>query len=84
MATYDVNPGGVKKCKELIAKKRYVLDSEWGDAAPDADAENAFLDKHSWDDYSGWHLGLTEGPGDETRPATRSASATSPRCIAPP
>lgn len=44
MATYDVNPAGVKKCKELIAKKRYVLDSEWGDAAPDADAENAFLD----------------------------------------
>jgi len=67
MATYDVNPAGVKKCKELIAKKRYVLDSEWGDAAPDADAENAFLDKHSWDDYSGWHLGLTEGPGDETK-----------------
>ena len=34
---------------------------------PNADAQNAYLDKHSWDDYAGWHLGLTEGANDETK-----------------
>lgn len=67
MAAYDVNPAGVAKCRELIAKKQYVLESEWGEVAPNAEAENAFLDKHSWDDYGAWHLGLTVGANDETK-----------------
>ena len=25
------------------------------------------LARHSWDEYSAWHLGLTEGPRDETK-----------------
>ena len=29
--------------------------------------ENAFLAKHSWDEYAAWHLGLTEGTADETK-----------------
>lgn len=67
MAAYDVNPAGVAKCRELIAKKQYVLESEWGEVAPNAEAENAFLDKHTWDDYGAWHLGLTVGANDETK-----------------
>ena len=47
--------------------KRYVLNSEWGNAQPKADDENAFLQQHSWDEYAGWFLGLTEGPADETK-----------------
>jgi hypothetical protein len=38
-----------------------------GDVQPDAAAENAFLESHSWDEYGEWHLGLTEGPADETK-----------------
>jgi len=34
---------------------------------PNADAQNAYLAKHSWDDYASWHLGLTEGANDETK-----------------
>jgi hypothetical protein len=34
---------------------------------PKAVAENAFLERHSWEEYGEWHLGLTEGPGDETK-----------------
>ncbi len=67
MAAYDVNPAGVAKCRELIAKKQYVLESEWGEVAPNTEAENAFLDKHTWDDYGAWHLGLTVGANDETK-----------------
>ena len=67
MASYTVNHDAVARCRELIKAKQYVLDSDWGDVQPRADAENAYLDRHSWDDYSGWHLGLTDGANDETK-----------------
>ena len=67
MARYEVNPAGVARCRELIAKRQYVLDSDWGDAQPRADAENAFLERHTWEEYAGWHLGLTAGANDETK-----------------
>ena len=35
---------------------------EWRDAA----AQNAYLERHSWDEYAAWHLGLTAGANDET------------------
>ena len=67
MASYSVNPAGVEHARELIAKRQYVLDSEWGEVQPNAAAENAYLEKHSWEEYGAWHLGLTEGANDETK-----------------
>ena len=67
MASYSVNPAGVEHARELIKKRQYVLDSEWGDAQPKAEDENPYLDKHSWNEYGAWHLGLTEGADDETK-----------------
>jgi len=34
---------------------------------PDAEAQNAYLERHSWEEYGAWHLGLTEGAGDDTK-----------------
>ncbi len=67
MASYDVNPDAVARCRALIEKKQYVLDSDWGSVQPGAEAQNAFLDKHSWEEYAAWHLGLTEGATDGTK-----------------
>jgi len=67
MARYAVNAAGVTRCRELIKAKQYVLDSDWGDVQPRADDENAYLERHSWEEYGAWHLGLTEGPGEETK-----------------
>jgi hypothetical protein len=67
VASYSVNPAGIAKARELIEARQYVLDSEWGDSQPGADDENAYLEKHDWDEYSGWHLGLTEGATDGTK-----------------
>ena len=67
MASYAVNKRAVAKMRQLIDAHQYVLDSVWGDAQPSADDENAFLETHSWDEYAAWHLGLTEGPGDDTK-----------------
>jgi hypothetical protein len=67
MASYSVNPSGVAKAKQLIESRQYVIDSEWGDAQPDADAENSFLESHDWAEYSAWHLGLTDDANDQTK-----------------
>jgi hypothetical protein len=67
MATYTVNEDAVARCRALIDKRQYVLDSDWGEAQPSAEVQNAYLDNHSWDDYAAWHLGLTAGANDETK-----------------
>ena len=67
MAKYEVNPDAVAHARTLIRAKQYVLDSDWGDVQPAADAQNAYLERHSWEEYAAWHLGLTEGANDETK-----------------
>ena len=67
MASYAVNPVGVEHARELIDARRYVLESDWGRVQPRAAEENGFLEQHSWDEYSAWHLGLTEGAKDGTK-----------------
>jgi hypothetical protein len=67
MATYTVNEDAVARCRALIDKRQYVLDSDWGDVQPSAEVQNAYLENHSWDDYAAWHLGLTAGANDETK-----------------
>ena len=58
MASYTLNRRAVAHARKLIDARQYVLDSDWGEAAPTADDENAFLKTHSWDEYALWHLGL--------------------------
>ncbi|MGH2382680.1 MAG: hypothetical protein ACRDG7_15880 [Candidatus Limnocylindria bacterium] len=67
MASYSVNERALNRAKELIDGRQYVLDSDWGDVQPDADAENRYLASHSWDEYAEWHMGLTDGANDETK-----------------
>jgi hypothetical protein len=67
MASYDVNPDAVAHCRELISRRQYVLESDWGEVQPKAGAQNAFLEQHSWEEYAAWHLALTDGAKDETK-----------------
>ncbi|RLV50244.1 hypothetical protein D9V37_05875 [Nocardioides mangrovicus] len=67
MASYRVNAEAVAFCEELIEKKQYVLDSDWGNVQPSAEAQNAYLERHDWDAYARWHLGLTEGANEHTK-----------------
>ena len=67
MASYAVNPAAVEHARRLIDARQYVLDSDWGEVQPSAARENAYLERHSWQDYAKWHLGLTEGANDETK-----------------
>jgi hypothetical protein len=67
VAKYVVNERGLARARELIDARQFILRSEWGEAQPRAEDQNAFLARHSWDEYSGWHLGLTVGAKDETK-----------------
>ncbi len=67
MASYEVNTAAVENARRLIDARQYVLESDWGDVQPSPDDENAFLAKHSWNEYGAWHLGLTVGANDETK-----------------
>jgi hypothetical protein len=67
MASYTLNKRAVAHAKKLIDARQYVLNSDWGEAQPSAEDENAFLASHSWDEYAEWHLGLTDGAPDETK-----------------
>jgi hypothetical protein len=67
MAAYARNDAAVAKARRLIDARQYVLRSQWGDVQPDAEAANAYLASHSWEEYAAWHLGLTEGANDETK-----------------
>jgi hypothetical protein len=67
MASYKVNEHVVARARKLIDARQYVLDSDWGEAQPRADDENAYLASHSWQDFEEWHLALTDGATDETK-----------------
>jgi hypothetical protein len=67
MAKYTVNEGAVARAEQMIRARQYVMRSDWGEVQPTAADENRFLDRHSWDEYAQWHLGLTVGASDETK-----------------
>jgi hypothetical protein len=67
MATYTVNRRAVTHARRLIDARQYVLNSDWGEVQPSAEDENAFLEKHSWEDYALWYVGLTDGASRHTK-----------------
>ena len=67
MPSYRVNQAAVRHAKQLIESRQYVLETDWGDAQPSAETENAFLERRPWSDYAAWHLGLTGGASDDTK-----------------
>src|SRR5215212_9058976 len=67
MTTYRVNKDGVAKARELIDGGKYDDTTEWSDAAPSADDENAEIDKHGHDGFGAWHLAIDPDASEETK-----------------
>jgi hypothetical protein len=67
MAKYTVNRAAVAHAKRLIDAHQYVINSDWSEAQPSAETQNAYLEAHGWDAYAEWHLALTNGANDETK-----------------
>jgi hypothetical protein len=67
--TTRLNTKAVEQARSLIKHGKVVQDerSDWSDANPSADEENTFLEKHGWDEYARWHLGVDEDKSEETK-----------------
>lgn len=62
-----LNKAAVQKAKDLIRKNQYVKESEWSQAQPDSNEGNEYLDRHGWEEYGQWHLGIHEQESEETK-----------------
>jgi hypothetical protein len=67
MATYEVNVDAVAKARDLIDADQYTLDSDWSEAQPDPDEENADLERHDYEQYALWHLAIDLRAGEDTK-----------------
>ena len=68
MATYAVNQDAVAHAPRADRQEAVRRSTATGArCSPTPAAQNAYLEKHSWEEYAAWHLGLTEGANDETK-----------------
>lgn len=63
----QANPKAQQKAEALIKAGQYVKDSDWSEAQPGPDDENAYLDKHDWAAYGEWHLGIHNEKNEEIK-----------------
>ena len=67
MPTYRVNEAAVTRARELIDAGKYDTDTEWSDAAPSADDENAEIERNGYDGFGAWHLAVDPEANEETK-----------------
>jgi hypothetical protein len=55
--------------KSLIKDGKYVFDErdDWSEHQPSADDENRFIERHGFDEYALWHLGVDDEDGPDTK-----------------
>jgi hypothetical protein len=64
---YQVNEDGVAKARELIDAGKYDDTTEWSDAVPSVDDENAEIDKHGYEAFGAWHLAVDPDASEDTK-----------------
>ena len=67
MPTYDVNQDAVKHARRLIDSGDYDDTTDWSDAAPSTDDENAVIDKDGYAGYAAWHLAVDPDASEDTK-----------------
>jgi hypothetical protein len=79
MTRYRLNDAAVRKARALIGSGDVDTTTSWSDAAPDAARENDHIERHGYDGYGEWHLGIDPDASRTPRAASGSRSATSGR-----
>lgn len=67
MTEYRLNQAALSKARQLIDDGRYDSRTEWSDAAPSAAEGTDQIDRHGYDAYGEWHLGIDENASPETK-----------------
>lgn len=62
-----VHPPGRDHARRLVDSHHYVKESDWSDAQPTPDEENAYIDAHGWDAFGSWHLAVDPDESEETK-----------------
>lgn len=64
-----LNKKALEHARTLVDDRRFVRDErdDWSEHAPTAEKENAFIDKHGWDQYALWHLGEDPDASEEAK-----------------
>jgi hypothetical protein len=67
--TVELNKKSFDFAQERITKGDYVLDDRdaWSEHQPSAQKENDFIEKHGWNEYALWHLGVDDEANEETK-----------------
>ncbi|ADB33684.1 hypothetical protein Kfla_4666 [Kribbella flavida DSM 17836] len=67
--TVKLNQRAFEHAKHLVKQGQTKRDErdDWSEHAPTADQENDYLDKHGWDDYGRWYLGIDTEKSEETK-----------------
>lgn len=68
MAT-KLNKSAFEHAKQLVKDGKYTADERdaWSEHQPSAADENAYLDKHGYEDYGKWYLGVDDEQNTETK-----------------
>lgn len=67
MPEYRVNKDAVAQARKLIDAGKFDDATEWSDAAPSADEENAEIERHGYAGYGAWHLAVDPDAGEDTK-----------------
>jgi hypothetical protein len=67
--TVKLNREALEHARSLVKAGKVARDERdaWSEHAPTADEENAFIEKHGWDEYAKWHLGIDRDESEETK-----------------
>jgi hypothetical protein len=67
--TVKLNRRALEHARSLIEKGQTALDErdDWSEHAPTAERENEYLDKHGWEEYGRWYLGIDTEQNEETK-----------------
>ena len=67
MPDYVVNDAAVQHARTLIDGGHVDAETEWSDAAPSTDDENALIDQEGYEGFGRWHLGIEKGASEDTK-----------------
>ena len=64
-----LNRSAFNHAKELISEGRFVFDERdaWSEHQPSAQDENAFLERHGYEEYKKWYLGINDEKPERTK-----------------
>ena len=64
-----LNEAAYEHARELIATGKAVIDERdaWSEHQPSSQEENNFIEKHGWNEYARWYLGINMEASEKTK-----------------